>query len=72
MGQAVRLARIIGGFGLIGLGIVGLALPVLQGIAMIIAGLLLLAREYRWAQRLLHWMKRKWGEARGTGAKGEP
>lgn len=72
MAQVVRLARIIGGFALIGLGIVGLFLPVLQGVAMIAAGLLLLAPEYRWAQRLLHWMKRKWREARGPGAKAEP
>lgn len=64
MAQAARLVRIILGFGLIGLGIVGLFLPVLQGIAFIVAGLLLLAREYHWARRLLDWVRRKWGEAR--------
>ncbi|MFQ5662837.1 MAG: PGPGW domain-containing protein [Terriglobia bacterium] len=66
MAQAARLARIILGFALIGLGIVGLFLPFLQGIAMIAAGLLLLAPEYRWARRLLDWARQKWGAARGA------
>ena len=59
MAQVVRWVRIIAGFGLIGLGIIGLFLPVLQGIAFIVAGLLLLAREYHWARRLLDWVRRK-------------
>ena len=59
--QTWRLLRIIGGFALLGLGIVGLFLPILQGIAFIIAGLLLLAREYHWARNLLNWVRRKRG-----------
>lgn len=59
MAQTARMARIIGGFVLIGLGIPGLFLPFLQGIAMIVAGLVLLAREYRWARCLLDWARRK-------------
>ena len=59
--QTWRLLRIIGGFALLGLGIVGLFLPILQGIAFIIAGLLLLAREYHWARSLLNWVRRKRG-----------
>ena len=59
MARLARWARIIGGFGLIALGIVGLFLPVLQGIALIVAGLFLLAREYHWARRLLDWVRRK-------------
>lgn len=59
--QTWRLLRIISGFGLLGLGIVGLFLPILQGIAFIIAGLLLLAREYHWARNLLNWVRRKRG-----------
>ena len=61
-----RLGRIILGFALLGLGIIGLFLPFLQGIAMIVAGLLLLAPEFQWARRLLEWAKRKWHSARGS------
>ncbi len=60
MAQAWRLARIVGGFVLIAVGIVGLFLPFLQGIALIVAGLLLLAREFRWARRLLAWLRSKY------------
>lgn len=69
MAQARRLARIIIGFVLIVLGIVGLFLPFLQGIALIAAGLLLLAPEFRWARRLLDWVRHKWGEARSSRAR---
>lgn len=68
MAQAARLARIVGGFGLIGLGIIGLFLPFLQGIAFIVLGLLLLSREYHWARRLLDWVRRKRGAAPGSAA----
>jgi len=57
---AWRLGRILLGFALLGLGILGLFLPFLQGIAMIVAGLLLLAPEFQWARRLLDWAKRRW------------
>lgn len=66
MAQLARWARIIGGFGLIVLGVIGLFLPVLQGIAFILLGLLLLSREYHWARRLLDWAKRKWSGARAA------
>jgi len=64
-----RLGRIILGFALLGLGVIGLFLPFLQGIAMIVAGLLLLAPEFQWARRLLDWAKRKWHSARGSAAR---
>lgn len=54
-----RWVRIIAGFALVGLGVIGLFLPVLQGILFIMAGLLLLAREFHWARRLLDWVRRK-------------
>ncbi|MBI2955818.1 MAG: PGPGW domain-containing protein [Acidobacteria bacterium] len=66
MAAVKRWVRIIAGFVLIGLGIAGLFLPFLQGIAMIVAGLLLLAPEFRWARRLLEWAKRRWHQGRGT------
>ncbi|MGH9804204.1 MAG: PGPGW domain-containing protein [Candidatus Acidiferrales bacterium] len=65
---AWRLGRIILGFALLGLGVIGLFLPILQGVAMIVAGLLLLAPEFQWARRLLDWAKRKWHSVRDTAA----
>ena len=66
---AWRLGRIILGFALLGLGVVGLFLPILQGIALIVAGLLLLAPEFQWARWLLEWAKRKWHSARDSTAR---
>ena len=61
---AWRIGRIVGGFVLLVLGIIGLALPFLQGIAMIVGALLLLAPEFRWARWLLIWAKRRWASVR--------
>jgi len=66
--QVWRWVRILGGFVLVFLGILGLFLPFLQGIAMIIAGLVLLAAEFHWARRLLAWMRAKWETARAPRA----
>lgn len=41
------------GWVLLLLGVAGMFLPVLPGILLIIAALVLLSREYEWAQRLL-------------------
>lgn len=58
-----KTARLILGWGLIVLGIVGLFLPLLQGIVFIVAGLALLSRDSPWARRWLErakgWLKRK-------------
>ncbi len=72
MARVRRLVRIISGFALILVGIVGLFLPVLQGIAMIIAGLLLLAPDFPWARRIVQWMRKRWGEVRGSKPRPEP
>lgn len=71
MKQVWRVARIVAGFALIGLGIIGLFLPFLQGIAFIVAGLLLLSREFHWARRLLDWAKQKWSSVRAASARSE-
>ena len=47
-----RVIRIGFGFLLLGAGVVGLFLPVLQGVLMILAGLALLGRDLPWARRL--------------------
>jgi uncharacterized membrane protein YbaN (DUF454 family) len=41
------------GWGFVALGLIGLFLPVLQGILFLLIGLLILATEYAWAHRLL-------------------
>jgi uncharacterized protein YqgC (DUF456 family) len=40
-------------------GIAGCILPVIPGIPLAIAGLIILARDYAWARILLHKAKRK-------------
>ena len=64
IGRIVRIIRIVSGFALLVLGIIGLFLPFLQGIAMIVGGLVLLAPEYRWAKWILVWAKRRWAIVR--------
>jgi uncharacterized protein (TIGR02611 family) len=53
-----RTARIVAGFALVVAGVLMLALPG-PGLLTILAGLALLARDLRWAQRLGEWMKGK-------------
>jgi uncharacterized membrane protein YbaN (DUF454 family) len=48
-----RIVLLIVGWGFIFLGIIGLFLPVLQGILFILVGLIILSAEYTWAHRLL-------------------
>ena len=48
-----RVLLIAAGWLFIVLGIVGLFLPILQGILFLIVGLLILSREYTWANKLL-------------------
>jgi len=54
--------KIVGGVLLLALGIVGLVLPILQGMLMIIGGLALLATEIPplrdWLTRRIWWLKR--------------
>ena len=38
-------------------GLLGLALPILPGWVFVIPGLMILAREFVWARRLLQWLK---------------
>jgi uncharacterized membrane protein YbaN (DUF454 family) len=51
--QAKRVISIVIGFSVVLLGIVGLFLPVLQGIVLIVAGLAILGTEFVWAKRLM-------------------
>lgn len=55
-------AKKMAGVVLILLGIIGLFVPILQGILLIIAGLLLL--EYEPVTRFIHSLKEKWKKRR--------
>jgi len=49
--------RIAAGMTMVTAGLVGLALPILPGWVWLIPGLMLLAREFTWAKRVLEWLK---------------
>lgn len=73
--------RIVTGSILLALGIIGLVVPVLQGVALIFAGLAVLASHFPWARRLLRrlqgWFRwllawlpgRRQGKAPGPGGR---
>jgi len=48
-----RILVLIVGWAFIVVGIIGLFLPVLQGILFLMIGLIILSTEYHWARRLL-------------------
>ncbi len=49
--QLERIATLVLGWFLIGLGVVGLFLPVLQGVLLLLFGFYVLSRESSWAKR---------------------
>ncbi len=57
--QIKRAAVLVVGWTFILVGIVGLFLPVLQGMLFIFIGLLILSSEYVWAHSLLQKIRRK-------------
>jgi uncharacterized membrane protein YbaN (DUF454 family) len=52
-----RLAMLGLGYGFLVLGVLGLFLPILQGVLFITVGLLILSRHAPWAERLLTRLK---------------
>ena len=52
-----KILVLIVGWAFIVIGIIGLFLPVLQGVLFIMVGLIILATEYHWARRLLERVK---------------
>ena len=48
--RGFRILRVFAGFVLLLLGVVGLFLPVLQGVLLILAGLAVLGRDLPWAR----------------------
>lgn len=68
-----KVMVLIGGVLLIGLGLIGIVLPVLPGFLFLVGGLLLMSTEYAWAGRALAWARQRFDRraARG-GSSGEP
>ena len=54
------LTRKLAGFALLGLGALGLVLPILQGILFLALGLFVLRDQYAWAHRGMDWLRRRW------------
>jgi uncharacterized membrane protein YbaN (DUF454 family) len=52
-----KLLVLITGWAFIVVGIIGLFLPVLQGVLFLMIGLIILSTEYHWARRLLERIK---------------
>jgi uncharacterized membrane protein YbaN (DUF454 family) len=54
-----RIVKIIAGLGFLGLGFIGLFLPILQGVLFIIVGLAILSTESRRVRALVEAIKRR-------------
>ena len=55
-----RIIRYVSGITLLVLGVIGLFVPILQGILMIIAGLLILAPESKLIQKMIEKLRKKY------------
>ncbi len=51
------------GYGFLGLGVVGLFLPILQGVLFLAIGLIILSRHAPWAERLILRLKTRYPRA---------
>ena len=47
------------GWSFVALGVIGLFVPVVQGVLFLLIGLFVLSSKYSWARRLLHQLKRR-------------
>lgn len=54
-----RIAILVVGWAFIALGIVGLFLPILQGVLFLLIGLIILSSQYEWARRLLDRLRKR-------------
>lgn len=65
-----RVLRIASGFLLLALGVIGLFLPILQGVLMILAGLAVLGKDLPWSRaitdRLAGFVRRRSARGKGT------
>jgi hypothetical protein len=54
------LTRKLAGFGLLGVGLLGLVLPILQGILFLALGLFVLRDQYDWAREGMVKLRTRW------------
>jgi uncharacterized protein YqgC (DUF456 family) len=54
-----RALVLLVGWSFILLGVVGLFLPVLQGVLFLFIGLIILSSEYAWAHRMIVWLRQR-------------
>jgi len=54
------IKRKAAGFGLLGLGVIGLVLPFLQGALFLALGMFVLRHQYMWAHRGMGWIAGRW------------
>jgi len=57
-----KILLLLLGWGFIVLGMIGLFLPILQGVLFLIVGLLILSSEYVWAHKLLQKIRTRFPE----------
>ena len=57
--QVKRALVLLVGWGFILVGIIGLFLPVLQGVLFLFIGLIILSSEYAWAHRLIAQLRQR-------------
>jgi len=55
-----RVALLVAGWGFVVLGLLGLFLPILQGLLFLAIGLYLLSLEVGWVRRLLHRLRARY------------
>jgi uncharacterized membrane protein YbaN (DUF454 family) len=61
-----RAAILIAGWAMVLLGIVGLFLPILQGVLFLAVGFYLLSLESPWAKRRMEWFQRRYPKFHDT------
>ncbi len=67
MQRAVKKFAVLSlGWAFIALGVLGLFLPVLQGVLFLLIGLLILSTEYVWAHRLLQKLRERFPRIAST------
>jgi uncharacterized membrane protein YbaN (DUF454 family) len=61
--RSKKLVVLLLGWGFVALGVVGLFLPVLQGVLFLLVGLFILSSEYVWAHQLLQKVRNRFPTA---------
>lgn len=59
LARPVSLWRTALGWAFVCAGIIGLVLPVIPGVPLLLAGLVILSARYRWAAVGVRWLRRK-------------